>query len=94
MFATEAYGFKRSVGEILRSQVWIAILDSSLWPLPKPRSLLRELTRFFLANLYPFQDAQRVSDCIKALGDVVARIGFAQDLSDERGGAFQGQGMT
>ena len=72
MYAEEAFGFKRSVGEMLRSQVWIAI--SGLFTLPPTQAAISTwgVDKVLFANDYPFQDAQRVPDFIKALGDIVA----------------------
>ena len=72
MFADETLGLRRSVGEMLRSQVWVAI--SGLFTLPPTLALISTwgVDKVLFANDYPFQDAQRVPDYIKALGDVVA----------------------
>lgn len=72
MYAEESFGFKRSVGEMLRSQVWIAI--SGLFTLPPTQAAISTwgVEKILFANDYPFQDAQRVPDFIKALGDIVA----------------------
>ena len=72
MYAEEAFGFKRSVGEMLRTQVWIAI--SGLFTLPPTQAAISTwgVEKVLFANDYPFQDAQRVPDFIKALGDIVA----------------------
>ena len=72
MFPEEKFGLQRSVGEMLRSQVWIAI--SGLFTLPPTLTAISTwgVDRILFANDYPFQDAQRVPDYIKALGDVVA----------------------
>ena len=72
MFAEEAFGFKRSVGEMLRGQVWIAI--SGLFTLAPTQAAIATwgADKVLFANDYPFQDAQRVPDFIRALGDVIA----------------------
>ena len=72
MYAEESFGFKRSVGEMLRSQVWIAI--SGLFSLPPTQAAISTwgMDKVLFANDYPFQDTQRVPDFIKALGDIVA----------------------
>ena len=72
MYAQETFGFKRSVGEMLRTQVWIAI--SGLFTLPPTQAAISTwgVDKVLFANDYPFQDAQRVPDFIKALGDIVA----------------------
>jgi predicted TIM-barrel fold metal-dependent hydrolase len=72
MFAEEAFNFERRVGEMLRSQVWIAI--SGLFTLPPTQAAIATwgVEKVLFVNDYPFQDAQRVPDFIRALGDLVA----------------------
>lgn len=71
MFDEKIFGLKRSVGEILRSQVWLAI--SGLFSLPPTQIAIQTwgVDRILFANDYPFIDAQRVPDFIRALGDMV-----------------------
>ncbi|MCJ1432919.1 hypothetical protein MMC27_002277 [Xylographa pallens] len=71
-FPEKVFGFERSVGEMLRSQVWIAI--SGLFSLPPTQAAIATwgVDRVLFAADYPFQDTQRVPDYLKALGDVVA----------------------
>lgn len=72
MFAEEVFGFGRSVGEMLRSQVWIAI--SGFFTLAPTQAAIATwgVDKVLFANDYPFQDAQRVPEFIKALGDVIS----------------------
>ncbi|MCJ1401527.1 hypothetical protein MMC11_004742 [Xylographa trunciseda] len=72
LFPEEGFGFERSVGEMLRSQVWIAI--SGLFSLPPTQAAIATwgIDRVLFAADYPFQDTQRVPEYLKALGDVVA----------------------
>ena len=71
-FDEKAFGFDRSVGEMLRSQVWIAI--SGLFSLPPTQAAIATwgVDRVLFAADYPFQDTQRVPEFLRALGDVVA----------------------
>ncbi|KAF9891398.1 hypothetical protein FE257_004254 [Aspergillus nanangensis] len=72
MFGTEVFGLKRSVSEAMRSQVWLAI--SGLFSLPPTQIAIQTwgVDRILFANDYPFIDAQRVPEFVRALGDVVA----------------------
>ena len=72
LFPQEGFGFERSVGEMLRSQVWIAI--SGLFSLPPTQAAIATwgIDRVLFAADYPFQDTQRAPEYLKALGDVVA----------------------
>ncbi len=65
-------GLKRSVGETLRSQVWIAI--SGMFSLPITQLAVNTwgVDRVLFANDYPYVDAQRVPDFVRALNDVLA----------------------
>lgn len=64
-------GLKRSVGETLREQVWVAI--SGMFSLPVTQIAIQTwgVERVLFANDYPFVDAQRVPDFVRALNDVV-----------------------
>lgn len=72
MFDKKIFGLKRDVAETLRAQVWIAI--SGLFSLPPTLIAIQTwgVDRVLFANDYPFIDAQRVPDFVRALGDVVA----------------------
>lgn len=71
MFDERVFGLKRSVAETLRKQVWLAI--SGLFSLPPTQIAIQTwgVDRILFANDYPFIDAQRVPDYLRALGDVV-----------------------
>ena len=66
------FGLRKSVGETLRRQVWIAI--SGIFTLPPTMLAIQTwgVDRVVFANDYPFIDAQRVPMYLKALNDVVA----------------------
>ena len=72
MFDSQVFGLERSVGEMLRNQVWIAI--SGLISLPPTQIAIQTwgVDRVLFANDYPFIDAQRVPGYIRALGDILA----------------------
>lgn len=72
MFDKNIFGFKRDVGETLRAQVWLAI--SGLFSLPATQIAIQTwgVDRILFANDYPFIDAQRVPDFLRALGDILA----------------------
>ena len=72
MFPSNEYSFQRSVGEMLRSQVWIAI--SGVFSIPPTQAAIATwgVDKVLFANDYPFIDSQRVPDYIKAVGDVIA----------------------
>lgn len=72
MYLEEVSGLQRSVGEMLRSQVWIAI--SGLFTLPPTLAAISTwgVDKVLFACDYPFQDTQRAPQFIKALGDIVA----------------------
>ncbi|MCJ1284451.1 hypothetical protein MMC26_003783 [Xylographa opegraphella] len=71
-FPEKEFGFERSVGEMLRSQVWIAV--SGMFSLPPTQAAIATwgVDRVLFAADYPFQNTQRVPEYLKALGDVVA----------------------
>jgi predicted TIM-barrel fold metal-dependent hydrolase len=72
MFDQETFGYKRSVGEMLRSQVWVAI--SGLFTLPPTLCTIATwgVDKVLFANDYPFIDTQRVPEFVRALGDVLS----------------------
>lgn len=71
MFDKDIFGLKRSVGQTLRSQVWLAI--SGLFSLPPTQIAIQTwgVDRILFANDYPYIDAQRVPDFVRALGDLI-----------------------
>lgn len=71
MFDKRIFGLKREVSEALRSQVWLAI--SGMFSLPPTQIAIQTwgVDRILFANDYPYIDAQRVPDFIRALGDVI-----------------------
>ncbi|MCJ1241416.1 hypothetical protein MMC14_009421 [Varicellaria rhodocarpa] len=72
LFDPKDFGFSRTVGEMLRAHVWIAI--SGLFSVAPTQASIATwgVERVLFAVDYPFIDAQRVPDYLKALGDVVA----------------------
>ena len=71
-FDEKTFGYKRSIGEMLRSQVWIAI--SGLFSLPPTQAAIATwgIDRVLFANDYPYIETQRVPDFVRALGDIVS----------------------
>jgi predicted TIM-barrel fold metal-dependent hydrolase len=71
MFDAKIFGLQRSVGEALRSQVWLAI--SGLFSLPPTQVAIQTwgVDRILFANDYPYIEAQRVPGFVTALGDLV-----------------------
>ncbi len=72
MFDEKIFGYKRSVGEMLRSQVWVAI--SGLFSLPPTQVAIATwgVDRVLFANDYPYIESQRVPEFVRALGDIVS----------------------
>ena len=72
MYPEDAFGLKRSVGEMLRTQVWIAI--SGFFTLPPTQAAISTwgVDKVLFACDYPFQDTQRMPAFLTALGDLVA----------------------
>ena len=72
IFDERVYALEGSVGEMLRSQVWISI--SGLFSLPPTQAAISTwgVDRVLFANDYPFISSQGVQNFICALGDVVA----------------------
>ena len=66
------FGFERSVGEMLRDQVWISI--SGMFSLPPTQAAIATwgIDKVLFGNDYPFIDVQGARDYIGALGDVVS----------------------
>lgn len=71
-FEQEAMGLKRSVGEMLRTQVWVAI--SGLFTLPVTQLTLQTWgsDRLLFAQDYPYVDCQTVPSFLKAMNDLFA----------------------
>ncbi|KEF58700.1 uncharacterized protein A1O9_06626 [Exophiala aquamarina CBS 119918] len=72
MFDKQIFGLRRSVGEALRSQVWIAI--SGFFSLPPTQVAIQTwgVDRVLFANDYPFIDSQKVPGFLRALGEILA----------------------
>ena len=68
----KAMGLQRSVGEALRTQVWLAI--SGMFTIPVTQLAIQTwgVDRILFAVDYPYVDTQRVPEYVKALNDVVA----------------------
>lgn len=71
MFDEKVFGLARSVGETLRTQVWLAI--SGVFSLPPTQVAIQTwgVDRILFANDYPFIDAERVPEFVRAMGDVI-----------------------
>jgi predicted TIM-barrel fold metal-dependent hydrolase len=71
-FNEKEFGYKRSIGEMLRSQVWVAI--SGLFSLPPTQAAISTwgIDRVLIANDYPYIESQRVPDFVRALGDIIS----------------------
>ena len=65
------FGLQRSVTEILRSQVWVAI--SGFFSIPPMRALIDTwgVERILFAVDYPFMEIEGTTDFIRALGDLL-----------------------
>ena len=72
LFEPTSMGLKRSVGETLRSQVWIAI--SGLFSLAPTQTSIANwgVDRVLFAVDYPYVDMGRVPEYIRALGELVS----------------------
>ncbi|KAL3496419.1 hypothetical protein BJX62DRAFT_232525 [Aspergillus germanicus] len=72
MFDKNIFGFKRSIGEMLRSQVWVAI--SGLFSLPPTQAAIATwgIDRVLFANDYPYIESQKVPEFVRALGDIIS----------------------
>lgn len=70
-FDRETLGLKRSVGEMLRSQVWVAI--SGLFSIPTTQIAIQTwgVGRVLFANDYPYVATQGVPDFVRAMNDVI-----------------------
>ena len=66
------FGFERSVGKMLRDQVWISI--SGMFSMPPTQAAIATwgIDKVLFANDYPFIHIQGVQDYIGALGDVLS----------------------
>lgn len=67
----ECLGLKRTVGEMIRSQVWIAI--SGFFSLPATQIAIQTwgVDRVLFANDYPYISTQAVPDFVRSLNDMV-----------------------
>ncbi|RFU28722.1 hypothetical protein B7463_g7625, partial [Scytalidium lignicola] len=72
MFPPELFGLQRTVGQILREQVWVAI--SGMFTIPPTLAAVQTwgVDHVLFANDYPFLDLDRTPNFINALGDVIA----------------------
>jgi uncharacterized protein len=72
MLDERVLGFERSVGEMLRSQVWISI--SGMYSLAPTQLAIATwgVDRILFANDYPYIDLKGAKDYIRALGDVLS----------------------
>ncbi|KAM3518676.1 hypothetical protein NHJ13051_008030 [Beauveria bassiana] len=82
-------GLERNVGEALRKQVWIAI--SGMFSLPITQLAIQTwgVDRVLFANDYPFVDAQRVPEYIRALNDIVGPSDMKKILQTNTEDLFQ-----
>jgi len=72
IFGPKVFGYERTVGEMLRSQVWVAI--SGFFSIPPTMTVIATwgVDRVLFANDYPFIKIEGVQDFIRALGDMVS----------------------
>ena len=72
VFDRDVFGYKRTVGEMLRSQVWIAI--SGLFTLPPTQAAIHTwgVDRVLYANDYPHVQPEGSPRFLQALGDIIA----------------------
>ena len=72
IYGTEVFGFQRTVSEMLRSQVWVAI--SGFFSIPPTMALIETwgIDRVLFANDYPFMSHTEVKGYVGALSDMVA----------------------
>ena len=74
IFGPSVFGFQRTVGEMLRSQVWVAV--SGFFSIPPTMALIATwgVDRVLFANDYPFMPIEGVQGYIRALGDMVSPV--------------------
>lgn len=72
MFDQKTFGYKRTVAEMLRSQVWIAI--SGFFTIPETLLSIQRwgIDKVLFACDYPFVEAEGVPKFVKALSEVIA----------------------
>ena len=72
VFDREIFGYKRTVGEMLRGQVWIAI--SGMFTLPPTQAAIHTwgVDRVLYANDYPHVQPEGSPRFLQALGDIIA----------------------
>ncbi|MCJ1332751.1 hypothetical protein MMC10_009445 [Thelotrema lepadinum] len=72
MFDQDTLGLERTVGQMLREQVWLSI--SGLFSIPATLSAVQTwgVDRVMFGCDYPFIDSQSVPAFLRSLGDVVA----------------------
>ena len=89
IFDERVFGFERSVGEILRSQVWVSI--SGMYSLPP--TLLAIATwgvdKVMFANDYPFINMDGAKDYLRALGDSVSPADLRKICQTNAEGLFK-----
>ena len=71
-FDEKTFGYKRSIREMLRNQVWVAI--SGLFSLPPTQIAIATwgADRVLFANYYFYIESQRVPEFVRAFGDIVS----------------------
>ena len=72
VFDKNTWGYKRTVAEMLRSQVWIAV--SGMFTLPPTLTAIHTwgVDRVLYANDYPYVDLEGAPRFLQALGDIIA----------------------
>ena len=72
VFDRGSFGYKRTVGEMLRSQVWIAI--SGMFTIPPTQAAIHTwgVDRVLYANDYPHVPPEGSPRFLQALGDIIA----------------------
>ena len=72
VFDVETFGMKRSVGETLRSQIWISVSGFFSLPLTQATIATWGVDRVLFGVDYPFTNMNRVTEYIRALGELVS----------------------
>ena len=72
VFDANTFGLRRSVGETLRAQVWIAVSGFFSLPLTQLSIATWGVDRILFGVDYPFTNMNKVAEYVRALGELVS----------------------
>ena len=80
VFDATTFGLRRSVGETLRAQVWIAVSGFFSLPLTQLSIATWGVDRILFGIDYPFTNMNKVAEYVRALGELVSPVDLRKIL--------------